>query len=104
VTITHPYHPQCGQQVQVIQMRRGGADPDLLVQLPEGRHVVVAMSWTDYAGPCAGQPMAVSPPPLLDWDGLHQAAQLLEHIRQEARDPPGNETRQTCLLDSKRYA
>jgi hypothetical protein len=65
----------------VIRIRRG-ADPDLIVRLPDGLHAAVAMSWTDFALPTH----SISPPTpthLLDFQGLRQAAQLIEHIRQQ---------------------
>ena len=63
-----------------------GIDPDLLVQRPDGRHVMVAMSWTDYAGSPGDKPRA-SPPPLLDVGGLCQIVRLIDRIRQEKRIP-----------------
>ena len=62
-------------------MRRG-ADPDLIVRLPDGLHAAIAMSWTDYAHPtgCNSRP---PPTHLLDFQGLRQAAQLIEHLRQQ---------------------
>jgi hypothetical protein len=65
---------------------RRGVDPDLLVQRPDGRHVVVAMSWTDYASSPADKPGA-SPPPLLDVSGLRQIVRLIDRIRQEKEAP-----------------
>ena len=85
MTIIHPYHPWSGQPVKVIHVRRG-VDPDLLVQRPDGRHVMVAMSWTDYAGSPGDKPRA-SPPPLLDVGGLCQIVRLIDRIRQEKRIP-----------------
>jgi hypothetical protein len=80
VTITYPNHPLCGQQVQLIRIRRG-ADPDLIVRLPDGHHVAIAMSWTDYALP--GYPPKPPPPTyLLDFQGLRQAAEFIHRIRQ----------------------
>ncbi len=68
-------------------MRRGGADPDLLVQLSDGRHVVIAMSWTDYATADDEETQFTSAPPLLDMDGLRQVAQLIKQIGEEGRAP-----------------
>jgi hypothetical protein len=85
VTITHPFHPWNGQQVKVIHIQRG-ADPDLLVQRPDGRHVLVAMSWTDYAG-SSEKERCISPPPLLELDGLRQVVQFIEGMRREGRYP-----------------
>ena len=86
VTITHPYHPWSGQSVKVIHVQRG-IDPDLLIQRPDGRHVRVAMSWTDYASSPDDKPRA-SPPPLLDVSGLRQVVRLIDGIRQEKRNTP----------------
>ncbi|MCP4453913.1 MAG: hypothetical protein GY809_20825 [Planctomycetes bacterium] len=86
VTITHPYHPWSGQSVKVIHVQRG-IDPDLLIQRPDGRHVRVAMSWTDYASSPDDKPRA-SPPPLLDVSGLCQVVRLIDGIRQEKRNTP----------------
>ena len=86
VTIIRPNHPLCGQQVEIIRIRRG-IDPDLIVRLPDGHHVAIAMSGTDYANP--GQfAVSLSIPHLLDFQGLHQTAELVEHmIRQDHTDP-----------------
>ena len=83
VTILRPNHPLYGQQVKVIRIRRG-PDPDLIVQLEDGTHAAVAMSGTDYAGAPAASLVAS---PLLALEGLHQAALLIEHLRQEGRFP-----------------
>jgi hypothetical protein len=61
-------------------------DPDLLVQGPDGRHVKVAMSWTDYAR-SPDDPGRASPPPLLEVGGLRQIVRLMDRIRAE-RDTP----------------
>jgi hypothetical protein len=86
VTITHPYHPLYGQQVEIIRVRRG-RDPDLVVRLPDGHHAAIAMSWTSSSPPA---PLEAPPitPHLLDLNGLRQIVQLLEHIRNEGRYPP----------------
>ena len=80
VTITHPHHPLFGQQVAIVRIRRG-ADPDLIIRLPDGTHAAVAMSLTDYAGSAGGDPTAI-PFPWLDIHGLRQAAQWIAHRRQ----------------------
>ena len=63
-----------------------GVDPDLLVQRPDGRHVMVAMSWTDYAS-SPGDASRACPPPLLDGGGLRQAVRLIERMRAEKDTP-----------------
>ena len=52
VTITHPHHPLCGQPVAVLRLRRG-ANPDLIVRLPDGSHAAIAVSLTDYGNATA---------------------------------------------------
>ena len=46
VTITHPYHPLKGQQVEVVRVLRG-PDPDLIVRFPDGRHTAYAQTLDD---------------------------------------------------------
>ena len=76
MTVTHPHHPLHGQRVQIIRVRRG-ADPDLIIRLPDGYHGAIAASWTDDAGTALGGPDAVEPP-LLSLEGLWRIAQLVE--------------------------
>ena len=80
VTITHPYHPLFRHQVEITRIRRG-ADPDLIVKLPDGFHAAIAASWTDYAG--ANLEIVPRPPPFLDLEGLRQMAQFVGQIRQQ---------------------
>jgi Family of unknown function (DUF5372) len=80
VTITHPHHPLRGQRVEIIRLRRG-ADPDLIVRLPDGRHAAIALSSTDYAA-LPGDTPEPAPRHLLDLTGLRQVIQLLDHIAQ----------------------
>ena len=58
----------------------------MLVQRPDGRHVFVAMSWTDYAR-SSETIVPTSPPPLLDVGGLRQAARLIEQMRVAKQTP-----------------
>ncbi len=91
MTITHPHHPLRGQRLAVVRVRRG-TDPDLIVRLPDGLHAALSASWTDYAAPADPGPPAASPP-LLDGEGLRQAAELIDRIRQESRAPHRPEPR-----------
>jgi hypothetical protein len=84
VTITHPFHPLRGQQVEVVLIRRG-SDPDLIIRHPDGFQAAVAMSSTDYAIPLAVDPPD-GPPHLLDFEGLRRVAQLIERLRQVKTD------------------
>ena len=83
VTVTHPHHPLHGQRVQLMRVRRG-ADPDLIIRLPDGYHGAIAASLTDYAGPSLVEADAVEPP-LLSLEGLWQMAQW---IAQHGRGAP----------------
>jgi hypothetical protein len=69
----------------VIRVRRG-AEPDLVVRLPDGLHVAIAMSWTNYASASDG-PVPTVALHLLEINGLRQAAQLIEHIHQSNQLP-----------------
>jgi hypothetical protein len=84
VTVTHPHHPLCGQQVAVVRLRRG-ANPDLIVRLPDGNHAAIAMSLTDYGGAAAAPAASSAAPALLDLEGLRQAAGLIAQLRQQGR-------------------
>jgi hypothetical protein len=79
VTVTHPHHPLYGQQVPVVRLRHG-AQPDLVVRLPDGSHAAIAMHLTDYAGAPAAPPNA-DPLPLLDLAGLRQVVQVLDRLQ-----------------------
>ena len=85
MTITHPFHPLRGQQVEVVHIRRG-RDPDLIIRLPNGNHTAVAMSLTDYAPTPPIEPSS-GPLPLLDLEGLHQVVKFIDRLRQEGRYP-----------------
>jgi len=85
VTILHPHHPLCGQQVPLVRIRRGGPDPDLIVRHPDGYHTAIAMSWTDF-GAAPVMPTA-TPPPLLALTGLRHTVQFLDGLRQAGRWP-----------------
>jgi hypothetical protein len=83
VTIIHPHHPLRGQRCAVVRVRRG-SQPDVILRLPDGSRAAIALSWTDYDnGAPPEQPSAELP--LLDLNGLRQAAQLIAHLRQEGR-------------------
>jgi hypothetical protein len=66
----------------VVRVRRG-ADPDLIVRLPDGRHAAIALSGTDYLAP----PEADTPPPkhLLELNGIRSVLQLLDRLSRDGR-------------------
>ena len=82
MTVIHPHHPLSGQQVEIIRVRRG-ADPDLIIGHLDGYHGAIAASWTTYAS--ASGALAAGKPPLLDLEGLHLLAQVVEHLQQRSR-------------------
>ena len=101
MTVTHPFHPLYGQQVEVVRIRRG-ADPDIIVRHPDGFHAAIAMSWADYAA--APNPELPSMPlHLLDFDGLCQAIQLIDHIRREGRYPAPLNGDKSCTTSNDDY-
>ena len=70
----------------VVGIRRG-ANPDLIIRLPDGTHAAVAMSATDYEAASVTLPSPAPDPSLLALDGLRQIAQFIERLRQEGRFP-----------------
>jgi Family of unknown function (DUF5372) len=82
VTVTHPHHPLCGQQVEIIRVRRG-PDPDLIIRQSDGYHGAIAASWTSYAS--AAETLASEKPPLLDLEGLCHLARCVEQLEERSR-------------------
>lgn len=80
--ITHPHHPLCGQQVEIIRVHRG-ADPDLIIRHRDGYHGAIAASWTSYASTPDALPS--EKPPLLDLEGLCQLACVIEQLQEQHR-------------------
>jgi hypothetical protein len=79
VTITHPYHPLRGQQVEVVRLRRG-VNPTLIIRTPNGRHMAIAIESTNYlSDDDSDQP--IGPRHLLDIEGLWHVAQFIEQRR-----------------------
>lgn len=83
--MTHPHHPLYGQRVEIIRVRRA-ADPDLIIQMPDGYHGAIAASWTDYAR-SANAESVLDPPALLTIEGLWQMAQFVERCRTRSHLP-----------------
>jgi Family of unknown function (DUF5372) len=80
--VTHPHHPLCGQQVEIIRIRRG-PDPDLIIRHVDGYHGAIAASWTTYAS--TSDALACEKPPLLDLEGLSQLAHAVERLEERSR-------------------
>jgi hypothetical protein len=85
VTITHPHHPLCGQQLPVVNVRQG-QNPDVIVALPDGSHAAIALRDTDAASSAADLP-AVRASHLLNLGGLRLLAQFIAGLRQQGRCP-----------------
>ena len=86
MTVSHPHHPLHGQRVEVVRVRRG-ADPDLIVRLPDGRHAAIAQSWTtEPLRPAAESPAAATS--LLAADGVRELAALVARLRERGRVVP----------------
>jgi hypothetical protein len=84
VTVSHPHHPLRGQRVEVIHVRRG-ADTDLIVRLPDGRHAAIAQSWTAEPRRSADDELPATPVPLLAAEGLRELAALVTRLREHGR-------------------
>ena len=82
MTVIHPHHPLYGQQVEIIRIRRG-ADPDLIIGHLDGYHGAIAASWTTYASASGALP--AEQPPVLDLEGLHLLARLVEQLQERGR-------------------
>ena len=76
--IIHPYHPRCGETVEIHRVIRGEVDPDFIIRLPDGLYAAISASWTDYAGPSSQPP--TDPPPLLNLEGLRDIAELIQRF------------------------
>lgn len=68
---------------------RRGADPDLIIRQLDGHHGAIAASWTTYAS--TAEALSTERPPLLDLEGLHQLARLVEQLQERSR--PSREDR-----------
>ncbi len=85
MTVIHPHHPLCGQQVEIIRVRRG-PDPDLIIRHIDGYHGAIAASWTSYAS--TPEVLSAEQPPLLDLEGLCQLARFVEQLQEHSRHFP----------------
>jgi hypothetical protein len=84
VTITHPHHPLRGQPLPVVCVRHG-ANPDVIIQLPDGSHAAVALGDTDSAAAADRLPCRASH--LLALPALRQLAQFIAALRRDGRFP-----------------
>jgi hypothetical protein len=74
VTVTHAFHPLCGQRLAVEGRRRVGGTPCLIVRLPDGTPGTIAVQATT-AGETVSDPSTAA---LLSADGVRRLRQLLE--------------------------
>jgi hypothetical protein len=73
VTVTHAFHPLCGQRLVVEGCRRVGGVPCLIVRLPDGTPGTIAVQATS-AGRAAGEQPAGA---LLSAEGVRALRRLL---------------------------
>lgn len=78
---------------------RGTAN--LLIQTAEGQRLVMVKSWTDYGDKKEKPDVPNSDPHLLDYDGLAQAADLIERLRQRMEE--GEKEEKTCQSEEQDY-
>src|SRR5205814_10647803 len=81
VTVPQPPPPLYGRQVEIIRVRRR-ADPALIIGHLDGYHGAIAASWTTSASAPGALP--AEKPPVLDLEGLHLLAHLVEHLQQRS--------------------
>ncbi len=49
MTITHPFHPLCGQRFEVLKTRRAGGREILILRHAERGSYAIARDWTDWS-------------------------------------------------------
>ena len=74
VTVTHAFHPLCGQQLTVAGRRRVGGMPCWIVRLPDGTPGTIAVQATS-TEQVASEPSSAGA--LLSVEGVRQLRQLL---------------------------
>jgi hypothetical protein len=84
--ITHPHHPLHGQRLPIVGLRQSER-PDVIVRLPDGSHVAVALDATDYPSNASATSPIIGAKHLLDLQGLHQMAQFIDGLRQQGLFP-----------------
>jgi Family of unknown function (DUF5372) len=73
VTVTHAFHPLCGQRLAVEGRRRVGGTPCWIVRLPDGTPGTIAVQATS-----AGKPASEPSGALLSAEGIRRLRRLLE--------------------------
>jgi len=49
VRITHPFHPQCGQEIAVVERRKNWGEDRLFYRAPHGHLASLPARWTSVA-------------------------------------------------------
>ena len=59
VVVTHPFHPLIGQRLEVLYVKRRGADEVFVCAGGVGGQVTLSRSWTDRGPPARSQRLSV---------------------------------------------
>ena len=85
--MTHPPHPLHGQHCAVLRIIHSTPEPHLVLELPDGSHQSVPISWTDQAQ--TQEHLSENPSELMfSVEGLHQIALLIERKKYHSNSPP----------------
>ena len=85
--MTHPTHPLRDQRFPVLRIIQKTSEQHLVLELPDGSHLSVPISWTDQAQ----MPEHVSEDSsalMFSVEGLHQIALLIQRTTQHSPSLP----------------
>ena len=71
--VTHPFHPLKGQRLEVLYVKRRGADTVLVCSGGVGGQITLPQAWTDRGEPPCGSRLSA--------EGLAAAAALTRAVR-----------------------
>lgn len=83
VTVTHPHHPLFEQRLELVKLRKG-AQPKVVIRLPEGKTAYLPIEYTDYAStvtPDVNRNDDTGGENLLDLEGLLRAVNLVNELK-----------------------
>jgi hypothetical protein len=94
VRITHPFHPECGKQFELISVQRCWGEPRVSYRNEDGTARTVPISWTTLEPPdlfreaSAGRSI-IHPRDLASLQQLVQSLKIRKSTEEEPRDDPG---------------
>jgi len=50
-TITHPFHPLCGQKIQIVSLKQGWGEDRVFYRQEDGRLISIPACWTSIYEP-----------------------------------------------------